>query len=342
MGEDLDHLVRDAVPGVVAEALDRAREQAVARLADQFTDALVAMALAGTVPGTPPESRPPESRPPESRPPESRPEPRSPQPPDREPPPEALYAYGITPASVRLPADIPPVIGQTGLRLVAVDDLALLVSPVRPDELRVDEEDLSESGRLATLARGHDAVVRAASDAGPVLPLRFGTVVRDDDAARRLLDEHHDRAREQLDRIGSGREWGVKLVRRDPAPSDSPPADSPHSDPSERRGVTGTEYLTRRRQALARAEAAEAGADRAADVLTETLRPHVTDSLRRGGSSGSALLLDLAFLVPLDAEAAFAAAANELGEQLAADGLAVEVSGPWAPYSFASLGAPDA
>lgn len=332
MGEELDHLARRAVPGVVDDALARAREQAVARLADQLTDAIVDMALAGALPGVPPDARPPEPRsarlrPPEPRPPEGRP---------LDEPTDALYAYGITPASVLLP-DVRPLTDDGELASVEVDDLALLVSPVRPDALRVDEGDLSETGRLAVLVRGHDAVVRAAAGAGPVLPLRFGTVVRDEAAARRLLREHHDSARDQLQRIGAAREWGVKLVRRhepEPAPA--------HSAPGERQGVTGTEYLTRRRQALAQQEAAETAAERAADLLTATLRPHVRESLRRGGSPGTALLLDLAFLVPLEEEAGFTAAAAELAGTLDAEGLAVEVSGPWAPYSFASLGSGDA
>jgi hypothetical protein len=330
MDEALEKLARGVVPDVVAEALERARVRAVARLADQLTDAIVGMALAGALPGVPPDARPPEPRtgqlrPPEPRPPEGRPTDATS---------DALYAYGITPASARLP-DVRPLTDDGPLGHVEVGDLALLVSPVRPDELRVDEGDLSETGRLATLARGHDAVVRAAAGAGPVLPLRFGTVVRDETAARRLLQEHRDSARDQLRRIGSAREWGVKLVRR--------AAEQPvHSSSDDRRGVTGTEYLTRRRQALAQHEAAETVAERAADVLTATLRPHVTESLRRGGSPGSALLLDLAFLVPLDAEPAFTAAADELAEPFAADGLAVEVSGPWAPYSFVSLGDGDA
>jgi hypothetical protein len=333
VGEELEHIARRAVPGVVADALDRAREQAVARLADQLTDAIVAMALAGTLPAATPGNRPPEPRPAPLRPPEPRPPEERPS----EPPPHALYAYGITPASVRLPDDVRPLTDDGELGHVEVDDLALLISPVRPDELRVDEGDLSETGRLAVLVRGHDAVVRAAAGAGPVLPLRFGTVVRDEAAARRLLREHHDSARDQLQRIGSAREWGVKLVRRheaEPAPA--------HSTAGERNGVTGTEYLTRRRQALAQHEAAEAAAERAADLLTATLRPHVRETLRRGGSPGTALLLDLAFLVPLEDEAGFTAAAAELAEPLAADGLAVEVSGPWAPYSFVSLGDGDA
>jgi len=330
MDEELEKLACGAVPGVVAEALERARAQAVSRLADQLTDAIVGIAMAGAFPGPLPDARPPETRsaqlrPPEPRPPEGRP---------HEAPSDALYAYGITPASARLPADVRPLTDDGPLGHVEVGDLALLVSPVRPDELRVDEHDLSETGRLATLARGHDAVVRAAAGAGPVLPLRFGTVVRDETAARRLLQEHRDSARDQLRRIGSAREWGVKLVRR--------AAEPVHSSSDDRRGVTGTEYLTRRRQALAEHENADAVAERAADLLTTTLRPHTTESLRRGGSSGSALLLDLAFLVPLDAEAAFTAAAAELAEPFAADGLAVEVSGPWAPYSFVSLGGGDA
>jgi hypothetical protein len=327
MGEELDSIARGAVPGVVADALARAREQAVARLADQLTDAIVTMALAGPLPVStpgagPPEPRPAQLRPPEPGPPEGRP---------AESPPDALYAYGITPASVSLPHDVRPLTDAGQLGIVEVDDLALLVSPVRPDELRVDEGDLSESGRLALLVRGHDAVVRAAAGAGPVLPLRFGTVVRDEAAARRLLREHHDSACDQLQRIGSAREWGVKLVRR----ADAVPV---HSSADDRRDVTGTEYLTRRRQALAQHEAADAGAQRAADLLLATLRPHVSQTLRRDGSPGSGLLLDLAFLVPLGAEEAFTAAAGELAEPFAADGLAVEVSGPWAPYSFVSLG----
>ena len=71
--------------------------------------------------------------------------------------------------------------------------------------------------------------------------------------------------------------------------------------------------------------------------LIDTLRPHVTETVRRGGSPGSSLLLDLAVLVGAEAEAAFLATAAELRQRLEPDGLEVEVSGPWPPYSFASL-----
>jgi hypothetical protein len=319
MSDELDRIARAAAPEVLAAALDRARERAVERLADLLSDAIVARAL--TAPGLPaPQPAAPQP---------AEPDPLGPAPDGLD---EALYAYGISWADAPLPDGVEALTENAALRKVVRDDLALLVSAVRPDQLRVDEDDLSESGRLAMLARGHDTVVRAAAGAGPVLPLRFGTVVPDDAAAQRLLHEHGTAAREQLSRIGDTREWGVKLVRRlAPEPTDV------GARARERSGVTGTEYLTRRRHVLEQHDAVEAAAERAADLLDETLRPHVAESLRRGGSPGSSLLLDLALLVAPADEAGFLSAAAGLRDRLEPDGLEVEVTGPWPPYSFAAL-----
>jgi hypothetical protein len=305
--DDLHRLAQEAAPDVLAAALERARAQAVARLADLLTEAIVAEALKTAE--------------------------RGPAPAD--PDGEALYAYAITLAGLPLPGEAPALTDGARIERVAADDLALLVSRVRPDELRVDEDDLSESGRLATLARGHDAVVRSAAGVGPVLPLRFGTVVPDEAAARRLLAEHAAAARAQLRRVGDSREWGVKLVRHVGEPVAAGPRPTGEQ-------VSGTEYLARRRQALHDRDAAERSAAEAAELLEAALRPRAREALRRGGSPGSSLLLDLAFLVPPEGESAFLAAAAELREDLQPDGLEVEVSGPWPAYSFATLEAADA
>jgi len=312
MSDELHRLARAAAPDVLAAALDRAREQAVARLADLLTEAIVAEALAAAA-DPPVEPRPADV-----------------------PGDGALYAYAITLAGLPSPDATPALTEGARIERVTCGDLALLVSRVRPDELRVDEDDLSETGRLATLARGHDAVVRAAAGTGPALPLRFGTVVPDEAAARRLLSDHADAARAQLRRVGDCREWGVKLVRRVGEPVAAGPR------PADQEEVSGTEYLARRRQALQDRDTAERSAADATELLEATLLPHVREFLRRGGSPGSSLLLDLAFLVPPEGETSFLAAAAGLREDLQADGLEVEVSGPWPAYSFAVLEATDA
>lgn len=304
----LTRLAREAVPEVLQAALARAREDAVARLSALLADEIVAQALRARTPTvTLRENRAAQT----------------------------LYAYAITRAGLDLPPDVAALTGGGPVHLVADGDLALLVSPLDPGQLEVDEEDLSEDGRLATLVRGHDTVVRAAAAAGPVLPLRFGTAVPDDDAARRLLRTHADDARRLLDRIGDTREWGVRLVRRLTEPAlAGPPSARPH-----RPDVSGREYLARRRQALHEQERAGQDAAEAADRLEKALTPHVVEILRRGGSAGSSLLLDLACLVSPDREAGFAAAVAELAEELDEQHLDIELTGPWPPYSFASLDA---
>jgi Gas vesicle synthesis protein GvpL/GvpF len=327
-GDPIPRLADEAAPDVLAAALVRAREQATARLADLLTEAIVARAL-GSVRETSAEPRP--AAPP--TPPAPAIEPEVPGPGST-----ALYAYAVTRDDLGFPADGPGLTAGLPVSLVTDDGLGLLVSRVDPDELQVDPDDLSETGRLAVLARGHDTVVRAAVTAGPVLPLRFGTVVADEDGARRLLREHSAVARERLDRIGDAREWGVRLVR---SLSEEQPV--PAAAREGRTDVSGTEFLARRRQALQEREDAEQTARTAAQVLEEALAPHVTEALRRGGAPGSSLLLDVAYLVPPATEAAFLAETERLGGELRPRGLALEVTGPWPPYSFAALtaGGPD-
>jgi hypothetical protein len=86
-----------------------------------------------------------------------------------------------------------------------------------PEELRPDERSL----------RHHDAVVEATMQHGPVLPMRFGSVVRDVEA---FLAAREDEFREGLERVRGCVELGVRVAEPDDAPA---PA-------------TGTEYLMRR------------------------------------------------------------------------------------------------
>ena len=305
---ELDRIARGAAPEVLAAALARARTQAEARLADLLTDAIVARALAATEPRA-----------------------EAPLPEPVDDPGMALYAYAVTWADLHYPTDGPAPATGRRIDVVREEDLGLLVSSVATAELEVDPDDLSETGPLAVLARGHDAVVRAAGEAGPVLPLRFGTAVADEEAARTLLRAHAASAREQLRRIGTAREWGVRLVRTlagvEPALAGG----------AQRDGLSGTEYLSRRRRALQREDDLTRTAAQCAERLQEELSGHVTESLRRGGSPGSSLLLDIAYLVPTVDEAEFLARVQHLTEDLEAQGLTLEVTGPWPPYSFASL-----
>lgn len=112
----------------------------------------------------------------------------------------ATYVYGITPAG----ADAPDVagIGDARVRLVRHGGLGALVSDVDRPEV--------ESARAL---RAHARVLDAAIGSGPVVPLRFGTLVADERAVvSDMLLRHEDRFRDLLQRLGQHVEIAVKVT----------------------------------------------------------------------------------------------------------------------------------
>jgi hypothetical protein len=188
------------------------------------------------------------------------------------------------------------------------------------DIAQVPEED----SPLVVLARQHDAVVRAVFQRQPVLPLRFGTVIGDEDAVVRLLHDRHDEALARLDRVEGCTEWGVRARLTESAP---PAQDTPPD------GLSGTEYLVMRQKRLTGVESSRQRAAAAVKTLHDALLPYATDSTSRGNAHD--LLLDAAYLVPAPQEAAFHAEIDRLASDLTE--LTVQTTGPWPPYSFTNI-----
>lgn len=197
----------------------------------------------------------------------------------------AVYAYTIT----RWPTSVP----GPPVRIVAHRTIALVVADVNPAEF--------VEPAMLTLVRRHHDIVLESFEHGAVLPLRFGTMFTDDDAARRLLGDCHDEAAAALAALDGHREWGVRVRRADAAPAE---------------GLSGTDYLALRRR------------QRDGDRVHHRLARHAARSTvrRQGGETR----LDAVYLVPRSAEEAFLAEVGRI------DG-PVEITGPWPPYSFSDL-----
>jgi hypothetical protein len=245
-----------------------------------------------------------------------------------------LYAFAIIPARPVDLAGVPGIDGVEPLRIVQHGELGLVVSRMRMDLMAdVNEEDLSETSALAVLARRHDEVVRKVFDLGPVLPLRFGTVVADEDGAHRLLEHYAAAARRRLAHLDTHREWGVRLTREAPGPD----ADTGEQERAERAQMSGTSYLAARREALQRGQRAEQETAALVQRVEEALSEYAVDVAHRGAGSGSGGLADLAYLVPEARQSAFLDAAERLRKEVADEQLLLDLTGPWPPYSFATL-----
>jgi hypothetical protein len=94
---------------------------------------------------------------------------------------EGVYVYGVVPAGASF--DLRERRPEEQVRLIEVEQLAAIVGEALADD--------DEAARERALA--HARVLRAAVEATPVVPMRFGIVFPDEESVRsELLEERHD------------------------------------------------------------------------------------------------------------------------------------------------------
>lgn len=248
----------------------------------------------------------------------------------------ATWVYAITPVT---DADVTGAlegIGGGRVREVVAGELAAAASSV--DAAAYSEREfqrrLADPAELEALARAHHRVIGALAAAGPVLPLRLGTVYRADDRARAMLAQRREELTRTLRWLAGRAEYGVKVwVSPGAAAVTAEPAVAP--EPGRGRGAA---YLARRRDELAARDqdwqrATEAGAD-IHELLSElawAARRHQPQQGAGEAGQRDVMVLNGAYLVA--DPAGFAAAARAAAD--ARPGIRLEVTGPWPPYSFA-------
>ncbi|MFG2353113.1 GvpL/GvpF family gas vesicle protein [Streptomyces sp. NPDC048521] len=181
---------------------------------------------------------------------------------------------------------------------------------------------------LAATARAHQGVIDALTTVTTPLPLRLATVFRDDSGVRTMIEAREDDFRRTLDRLDGRVEWGVK-VYLEPEPEPAPAAAKPAS---------GRDYLRRRRESSHAHEEKWQRAEKFAHTLHERLSRLAEDS-RLHAPQNAALattpgqnILNGAYLVPRAHSEEFVELVDRTKDE--APGIRVELTGPWAAYSF--------
>ena len=235
------------------------------------------------------------------------------------------YAYAV--GRVLDPADLAGLVGIDGAEVcqVAHRELAAVVSAAPPDEAALGAR-LERLDELAVVAEAHHSVVAAVAARTVVVPLRLGTIYRDEDRVRELLRERYEGFEALLARLAGTVEVGVKLYAQDRSPAPAAP------------GASGRAYLLQLSQRHRRREQEWQEAAAAVERVDTALGAYALDSSRHrpqpaqlSGAAGENVL-NAAYLVPAGRLAEFGELAERLalGEPL----LRIEVTGPWAPYSF--------
>jgi Gas vesicle synthesis protein GvpL/GvpF len=251
----------------------------------------------------------------------------------------ASYLYAVGEAALAGAAGLGALRGVDGapVRAVVEGGLAAVVSPVSrerfgEESLRAAMEDL---GWLEDTARAHHGVVDAVAGAGPVAPVRLATVYFGEDNVRALLARQADEFSAVLADLRGRAEWGVKGFAVPPAE----PAQAPTAGAG--RGP-GTSYLMRRQAERDRTTRGQRLAEDAAERAHQQLGRLAVASRRyppqdpRLSGQRDPMLLNAAYLVPDRS----AAAVRDLVDRWRDPHLRLELTGPWAAYSFATVERP--
>ena len=215
-----------------------------------------------------------------------------------------LHVYALT----EHPAALPPTpgIGGSGLRAIEIGDIDAVVSETGSGHAPASEEAVLQHARVV------DELV-SVNDS--VLPGRFTNGFGDENALRDAIGGRAAKLRAALEHVRGNVEIGLRVIRgggRELSPTSS-----------------GRDYLTGR---LAEVQAAERAAEQIHGPLAAAARASTLNVL-----ATSELLLSSAYLIPRAEVDAFRARVEQLDHDQPE--LTFVCTGPWPPYSFATVDA---
>jgi hypothetical protein len=203
-----------------------------------------------------------------------------------------------------------------------------------------DGADEADPAWLAAAAQRHHAIVQRLFEAAPVLPIRFGTLVDASDLASLLANNRAELSAE-LERLGGLAEWGAKIFAEPEAlvrAAEQSDADIAALDAELSASAPGRAFLLKRQREAAVAGAVQQHAGTVVERVRTTLASAAIEDaelpLPAVMPAGNDMLANLAFLVRESDSDVFAATADRAGREAQVE---VEISGPWAPYSFVRL-----
>lgn len=253
------------------------------------------------------------------------------------------YAYAVLRDTEGLAGALEAVPGVAGAPVFLVagspdGGLTAAVSQVPADDFQEDalRSRLEDLDWLEAVARAHHTVVETLAAHTTVLPLRLATVYLDEDRVRAVLRADAEMFEQALERVAGHVEWGVKIYLEARADAETPAAETGSAE-----GLgAGRAYLRARRvQRQARDEsfrAARQVAERVEAIGRDAASGHARHRVQQGelATGAGENIVNDAYLVPRETAEEFRTRVVDAARDLA--GVRIDVTGPWAPYSFAT------
>jgi hypothetical protein len=221
--------------------------------------------------------------------------------------------------------------------LPIADALWLLVADAPMARYGTDaiERGLRDLDWVSSCAGGHETVIERFAGAAALAPMKLFTIFDSDERAEASIRTDLRRIEGALDRIAGRQEWGVRVLLDERRALARARERAPR--PARAARGSGATFLARKKAERDAARALVAEGRRAMTAVFRALARQADDARRRGptpAETGTRLLLDAAFLVPVRGATRFKSAVRRVTRDAGKQGYDLTLTGPWPAYSF--------
>jgi len=260
---------------------------------------------------------------------------------------EGIYLFGFARPHALHIIECPPLEDGQPLVQWVLQNVAAVFCTVDLEEWmgRSSEENLQDLTWVGPRACVHEKVVEQIMASSPVLPARFATLFSSLDNLAQLVVSHYSVISAFLDSVVGKEEWAVKMLLDRARAEEHLLASLVSSRGRDVGASPGRTYLCEQRLRDDVRNTLHSWVTTIADLIAGELDPHTVASRslrtlpRNASGRDKDMAFNWAFLLARDSRGPFHARANQLSAQYADQGMILDISGPWPPYSFCpSLG----
>jgi len=257
----------------------------------------------------------------------------------------AWYLYGIIPWSENH-RDIDPgltgVGGEPGVGIIVNGCLGAVVSRVPLSQFgeTVLEKNLQDLCWLEEQVRLHQELLRQIMQEDTVIPMKFGIIFRSEERISEILQERREHFQEILKLLAGRGEWGVKGYYRREKMHQYLSSRGAAPECGQGGAGMGKAYLLRKKleeglESRAADYSRQIGEEAYARLKVHSVAATLNKLLSRNVTGREEeLFLNAAFLVAGNSHRSFRHTVENFNTEFGSQGIFLEVSGPWPPYSF--------
>jgi hypothetical protein len=236
---------------------------------------------------------------------------------------QALYLYGVSPISTKVPEiKLLGIDGEHGVEAMPCAGFVCWVTPVNAHEFAAElARKMEELEWLAESSVRHQRVVAAIAEGTTLLPARFGTIFLSHESLSADVKSRATIFSDAFTRVKDADEWGVKVFLT------APPK------PALTSAKSGKDYLQKKAKAIAaeRKSGPDEETEKLAQELAKLTRARAVSNKVSSGQQG--LQWQSSYLLPRAKRKQWDALLLKYARKWA-ETRRIEASGPWPPYSF--------